>query len=170
MTNIGFTDILLTALAIILVVAAVIDVRTFTISNRLNAVVALLAPLYWWSEHLPLWPDIALQIGIALAVFAVLAITFTIGMMGGGDVKLAAALALWFSPASTVKFLVIMSIAGGILTAIVLIAHKLRPGRIKNSYGETDGKVEVPYGVAIAFGALWIVVGFLAQRFLNHFA
>ena len=166
MTNFGFTDILLSLLAIILVVAAVIDARTFTISNRLNASIALLAPVYWWSEHLPPWPDIALQVGIALAVFAVLAVTFYIGMMGGGDVKLAAALALWFSPASTVKFLVIMSIAGGVLTAIVLIAHKIKPGRIKNSDGETAGKAEIPYGVAIAFGALWI----LAQRFLNHFA
>jgi len=166
MTNFGFTDFLLAGLAILLVVAAVIDLKTFTISNRLNATIALLAPLYWWSEHLPLWPDIALQIGIAVAVFALLAVTFYIGMMGGGDVKLAAALALWFSPASTIKFLVIMSIAGGVLTAIVLIAHKLRPGRIRNSDGETTGKTEVPYGVAIAFGALWI----LAQRFLNHFA
>ena len=166
MTNFGFTDILLSLLAIILVVAAVIDARTFTISNRLNASIALLAPVYWWSEHLPLWPDIALQLGIALAVFAVLAVTFYIGMMGGGDVKLAAALALWFSPASTVKFLVIMSLAGGLLTVIVLIAHRMKPGRIKNSDGETGGKPEIPYGVAIAVGALWI----LAQRFLNHFA
>jgi len=166
MTSFGLTDILLSVLAIILVVAAVIDVRTFTISNRLNASVALLAPLYWWSEHLPLWPDIALQIGIAVAVFAVLAVTFYIGMMGGGDVKLAAALALWFSPASTLKFLVIMSLAGGLLTVIVLIAHRMKPGQIKNSDGETGGKPEIPYGVAIAVGALWI----LAQRFLNHFA
>ena len=166
MTSFGLTDILLSVLAIILVVAAVIDVRTFTISNRLNATVALLAPLYWWSEHLPLWPDIALQIGIAVAVFAVLAVTFYFGMMGGGDVKLAAALALWFSPASTLKFLVIMSLAGGLLTVIVLIAHRMKPGRIKNSDGETGGKAEIPYGVAIAIGALWI----LAQRFLNHFA
>ena len=166
MTNIGFTEILLIVLAIILVVAAVIDVRTFTISNRLNATVALLAPVYWWSEHLPLWPDIGMQIGIAAAVLAVLALTFHIGMMGGGDVKLAAALALWFSPASTIKFLVIMSLAGGLLTVIVLIAHRIRPGTIKNSDGETGGKVEIPYGVAIAIGALWI----LAQRFLNQFA
>ena len=166
MTNIGLTEILLILLAIILVVAAVIDVRTFTISNRLNATVALLAPVYWWSIALPLWPDAAIQVGVAAAVFAVLAITFYIGMMGGGDVKLAAALALWFSPGSTIKFLVIMSLAGGLLTVIVLIAHRMRPGKIKNSDGETGGKPEIPYGVAIAIGALWI----LAQRFLNQFA
>ena len=39
-------------LAAILVVAAVIDVRTFTISNRLNLTVALLAPVYWVSVAL----------------------------------------------------------------------------------------------------------------------
>ncbi len=165
MTNFGFTEILLIVLAIILIVAAVIDVRTFTISNRLNATVALLAPVYWWSIALP-WNEAAIQTGVAAAVFALLAVTFYIGMMGGGDVKLAAALALWFSPVSTAKFLVIMSIAGGLLTAIVLIAHRMRPGQIKNSDGETGGKPEIPYGVAIAFGALWI----LAQRFLNQFA
>jgi len=167
MTNIGFTEILLILLAIILVVAAVVDVRTFTISNRLNATVALLALVYWWSISLPLWPDAAIQVGVALAVFAVLAITFYIGMMGGGDVKLAAALALWFSPASTVRFLVIMSLAGGLLTVIVLILDRRKRRTAPAGDSETKPeKPEVPYGVAIAFGALWI----LAQRFLNQFA
>ena len=167
MTNFGFTEFLLVVLAIILVVAAVIDVRTFTISNRLNAAVALMAPLYWWSIGLPLWPDAAMQIGVALAVFAVLALTFYLGMMGGGDVKLAAALALWFSPLSTVKFLVIMSLAGGLLTVVVLILHrrKVRRDSVDGTEKEKQ-KPEVPYGVAIAIGALWI----LAQRFLNQFA
>ncbi len=167
MTNLGFTEFLLVVLAIILVVAAVIDVRTFTISNRLNAAVALMAPLYWWSIGLPLWPDAAMQIGVALAVFAVLALTFYLGMMGGGDVKLAAALALWFSPLSTVKFLVIMSLAGGLLTVVVLILHRRKVRRESADGIEKEKqKPEVPYGVAIAIGALWI----LAQRFLNQFA
>jgi len=167
MTNFGFTEFLLVVLAIILVVAAVIDVRTFTISNRLNAIVALMAPLYWWSIGLPLWPDAAIQIGVALAVFAALALTFYLGMMGGGDVKLAAALALWFSPLSTVKFLVIMSLAGGLLTVVVLILHRLKARRESADGTEKEKqKPEVPYGVAIAIGALWI----LAQRFLNQFA
>jgi prepilin peptidase CpaA len=166
MTNIGFTEILLLTLAIILVVAAVIDIRTFTISNRLNLTVALLAPLYWWSIGLPLWPDAAIQVGVAAAVFAALAITFYIGMMGGGDVKLAAALALWFSPGSTVKFLVIMSLAGGLLTGVVLILHRMGRMRLPQDSENNSNKPEVPYGVAIAIGALWI----LTQRFLNQFA
>jgi prepilin peptidase CpaA len=157
MTNAAFTEILLGILALLLVVAAVIDVRTFTISNRLNLGVALMAPLYWWSAHLPLWPDIGIQVAIAAGVFALLAVAFYAGMMGGGDVKLAAALALWFSPQSTLRFLVFMSIAGGVLTLVVVGIHRLK---------KKPGKPEVPYGVAIAVGGLLILI----QRFLNQFA
>jgi prepilin peptidase CpaA len=157
MTNGAFTEILLGILALLLVVAAVIDVRTLTISNRLNLGVALMAPLYWWSAHLPLWPDIGIQVAIAAGVFALLAVAFYAGMMGGGDVKLAAALALWFSPQSTLRFLVFMSIAGGLLTLVVVGLHRLK---------KKPGKPEVPYGVAIAAGGLLILI----QRFLNQFA
>jgi prepilin peptidase CpaA len=161
MINAGFTDLLphllLGVLAILLVVAAVIDVRTFTISNRLNLTVALLAPLYWLAAAVPLWPDAAIQVAVAAGVFVLLAGAFSIGMMGGGDVKLAAALALWFSPLSTLHFLVVMSLAGGVLTLGLMAAQRMRA---------KPGRPEIPYGVAIAFGGLAI----LAQRFLNQFA
>ena len=152
-----FTQFLLVALGAILVVAAVIDVRTFTISNRLNLTVALMAPLYWLSIALPLWPGVGIQLAAGAGVFVLLAAAFYAGVMGGGDVKLAAALALWFSPGSTVKFLVLTSLAGGVLTLAVLAWHRAR---------RREGRPEVPYGVAIAFGGLAI----LAQRFLNQFA
>jgi prepilin peptidase CpaA len=157
MTDFTLSDFVLAALGLLLLVVAVIDIRTFTISNKLVLAVALLAPLYWWAGGVPLWPDASLRIGVAVAVFLVLALTFYIGMMGGGDVKLAAALALWFPPQTTLVWLVIMSVAGGVLTLAVLIAHKVR---------SREGRPEIPYGVAIAFGGLWLV----AQRFLNHFA
>lgn len=157
MIDAPFTQILEGLLALLLVVAAVIDVRTYTISNRLNLAVAGLAPLYWLSVGLPLWPGVAVQLTVAAGVFTLLAGLFYAGLMGGGDVKLAAALALWFSPASTLKFLVFMSLAGGVVTLAVLGLHRAR-GK--------SGKPEIPYGVAIAAGGLAI----LAQRFLNQFA
>ncbi len=157
MFNGAFTQILLIGLAAILVVAAAIDVRTFTISNRLNLTVALLAPVYWLSIALPVWPDVGIQLAAGAGVFALLAGAFYAGMMGGGDVKLAAALALWFSPASTLKFLVLMSLAGGVLTLGVMALHRIK---------RREGRPEIPYGVAIAFGGLVI----LTQRFLNQFA
>lgn len=157
MFNSAFTQLLLLVLATLLVVAAVIDVRTFTISNRLNLTIALLAPVYWLAVPLSFWPEVPIQIAGALIVFLLLAATFYAGMMGGGDVKLAAAIALWFPPGLTIKFLVLMSIAGGVLTVGLLVWHRAR---------RREGRPEIPYGVAIAFGALAI----LAQPYLNHFA
>ena len=157
MMNSEFTLALLGLLAATLVWIALVDIRTFTISNRVNAAIALLAPLYWWSAGVPWWPDAGMRIGASLVVFALFALFFYLNAMGGGDVKLAGALALWFPPAETLKLIVIVSIAGGVLTMIVLGVHRVR---------KKEGRPEVPYGVAIAFGGLWL----LAQRFLNYFA
>jgi prepilin peptidase CpaA len=157
MMNEGFTLALLGLLAAMLVWIAVVDVRTYTISDRLNAAIALLAPVYWLSAGVPLWPDAAIRVGIGVLVFLLFAGAFYLNAMGGGDVKLAGALALWFTPYETLTLIVIMSIAGGLLTLVVLAGHRAR---------RKEGRPEVPYGVAIAVGGLWL----LAQRFLNHFA
>lgn len=157
MMNFGFTEVLLVLLAFLLLAAAVIDVRTRLISNRLVVAVAVLAPLYWWSVGLPLWPDAAIQVAVAVGVFLLLALAFQIGMMGGGDVKLASALVLWFSPDTTLRFLVIMSVVGGVVTLLFWAIHRV---------GKKEGRPKIPYGVAISLGGLAI----LAQRFLNHFA
>ena len=157
MFNSAFTQLLLIVLATLLVVAAVVDARTFTISNKLTLAVALLAPVYWLAVPVTLWPEVPIQIAGAVIVFLLLAAAFYAGMMGGGDVKLAAALALWFPPGLTIKFLVLMSIAGGVLTLALLAWHRAK---------RREGRPEIPYGVAIAFGGLAI----LAQPYLNHFA
>jgi prepilin peptidase CpaA len=157
MINAGFTLTLLGLLAATLVWIAVVDVRTYTISNGINLAIALLAPVYWLSAGVPLLPDAGFRVLAAIAVFLLFAIAFYLNAMGGGDVKLAGALALWFPPMATVKLVVLTSLAGGVLTLIVAVLHRIR---------KKEGRPEVPYGVAIAFGGLWL----LAQRFLNHFA
>jgi len=157
MMNVGFTFLLLGLLAATLVWIAVVDIRTYTISDGLNLGIALLAPVYWWAAGVPLWPDAAMQVGVAILVFLFFAGAFYLNVMGGGDVKLAGALALWFTPYDTLRMIVIMSIAGGLLTLVVLAAHRAR---------KKLDRPEVPYGVAIAVGGMWL----LAQRFLNQFA
>ena len=117
MFNAAFTEILLAGLAALLIVAAVIDVRTFTISNRLNldggaARAALLAVDR--ASAVARTSRSSSRAGAASS--RLLAGAFYAGMMGGGDVKLAAALALWFPPAATVNSWSSMSIAGGVLT------------------------------------------------------
>ena len=151
------TDLLCATLAAMLLWAAVVDIRTRTIANGLNLAIALMAPVFWWAMEVDPWPDAAIRVGVAVMIFLLFALAFPLGMMGGGDVKLAAALALWFAPGDTMLLIVLMSLAGGVLTLVVMIEHKIK---------QNDGRPEVPYGVAIAFGGLWL----LAQRFLNHFA
>lgn len=137
---------LLAGLAIALLIAAFTDLRSRQIGNWLNAAIALGAPLFWWASGLALWPDIAWQIGIALAAFAVLAGLFALGAMGGGDVKLLTALALWIEPAWFLKLLIVMALLGGVLTIVLAAWHMLR--------GRKD-RLAVPYGVAIACAGLW---------------
>jgi prepilin peptidase CpaA len=157
MMNDGFTLGLMALLAATLAWIAVVDVKTYTISDRLNLAIALLAPVYWVSAGVPLWPEAAIRVGVGALVFLLFAGAFYLNAMGGGDVKLAGALALWFTPFETLKLIVIMSIIGGLLTLVVVGIHRAR---------RKEGRPEVPYGVAIAAGGMWL----LAQRFLNQFA
>lgn len=144
------------ALALMLTMAAVADVRRREIPNWLNGAIAVLAIPFWLSLSLALWPDVAVQIGVALCVFALFALLFHFGLMGGGDVKMMGALALWLPAGATLNALIIMSIAGGVLT-LAMIARK----RLAKSHAQ----IEVPYGVAIAFAGLWVI----AEPFLNQF-
>ncbi|QLC24503.1 peptidase [Parasphingopyxis algicola] len=119
------------------------------IPNKLNAAIALMAPLYWWAAGFTLWPEIAIIVGLALALFLMFTFAFAIGAMGGGDVKMIGALALWMTPMQLPVMLIVMAIAGGVLTLAMLIHHR-RSGK--------TGKPEIPYGIAIAIGGLWVVM------------
>ncbi|MDB5693433.1 MAG: peptidase [Alphaproteobacteria bacterium] len=154
--NGGFATILVALLACGLAAGAAFDWRSRTIPNSLNAAIALGAIPFWWASGLTFWPDIALHFGVALGVLAVFALAFHLGMMGGGDVKMVAAVALWLPPLAVMKLLVIMSLAGGLLTLAMLVPHRLR---------KTAGQPEIPYGIAIAFAGIWLI----SERFLNQF-
>jgi prepilin peptidase CpaA len=143
-------------LAILLGVAIVTDVRSRIIDNWLNATIALLAPVMWVTISMSVWPDMAFQIGVAALVFGVCAGFFALNLMGGGDVKLLGALALWFPLKPLIWMLINMSVIGGLLTIVMLIRHKM---------SKSDAVLEIPYGVAIALAALWTVY----ERYLNHF-
>ena len=136
---------LLAALAIGLLVAAFTDLRSRQIGNWLNAAIAAGAPLFWWASGLSLG-EIGWQLGVALAAFVVLAGLFAMRAMGGGDVKLLTALALWIEPSWFLKLLVVMALLGGVLTVVLAAWHMMR-GRKE--------RLAVPYGVAIACAGLW---------------
>jgi prepilin peptidase CpaA len=111
-------------LAVMLVIAATGDIRTRRIPNKLNLAIALLAVPFWVLSGYAIWPDMAMQLALAVGAYLLFALLFQIGAMGGGDVKLLAALALWLPLASLVKLVVIMSLAGGVLTLVLLVRHR----------------------------------------------
>ncbi len=92
--------------------------------------------------------EMLFQLALSGAVFVFFALCFAVGMMGGGDVKLLAALGLWLPVTKMLMMLEVMALAGGLLTLGMVIAHKLR---------KAPGKPEIPYGVAIVGASLLVV-------------
>jgi prepilin peptidase CpaA len=140
----------------LLLSAGVEDARTREIANRKNVAIALLAPLWWWAIGLDPWPGMAIQLAVAVAVFALFVGAFAIGQMGGGDVKLIGALSLWLAPLQLLDTLLLMSVIGGVLTLAFLVERRWRP---------REGAIEVPYGVAIAAAGLITLTEPLVNQF-----
>ncbi|AEQ50085.1 A24 family peptidase [Pelagibacterium halotolerans] len=103
-------------------------------------------------------------IGMHLAAGAlVLAVTFTLfafGWIGGGDAKLAAGIAMWMGFELMLPFLLYASILGGALTFALLIGRRyalpaplMRIGWIGRLHHPKTG---VPYGIALAIGAMLV--------------
>ncbi|WP_394648552.1 prepilin peptidase [uncultured Sphingomonas sp.] len=155
--NGGFLTWLLPAImGALLLSAGIQDVRSREIANWKNAAIALLAPLWWLAIGLDIWPGMAVQLLVALLVFALFVGAFAMGQMGGGDVKLIGALALWLTPLRLLDMLLVMSVTGGALTVAMLVERRWR---------RSDAAIEVPYGVAIALAGLLA----LREPLLNQF-
>lgn len=148
---------LLCVLGILLIAACITDLRARIISNRLNLTIAAMAPLWWIASGLDLWPGMAVQLGVAVIVFALFTTLFAMGCMGGGDVKLLGALALWFPWPAVMSMLMVMALLGGAVT-IITVAHHRMTRRL--------GQPQIPYGIAISVAALWLI----GERYLNQFA
>ncbi|HEY6869104.1 MAG TPA: prepilin peptidase [Novosphingobium sp.] len=136
---------LVAVLAIGLLTAAFTDLRRRQIDNWLNAAIALTAPAFWWASGLALWPGVAWQLGLGLVAFVLLAGLFALRVMGGGDVKLLAALALWVRPEHFLWLVMVMSLVGGLLTVVFGAWHIAR---------RQQGRIAIPYGVAICAAGL----------------
>lgn len=157
MTGDYFAYGLLAALAIALLVTIVTDIRDRKIYNKIVLPIALGAPLWWIALGEPLWPDMVVHLIAAAFVFLLFSLFFYMRVMGGGDVKLFTALALWFDWVTTTRMLLYATLIGVAVTGIFWFEHRQR---------RRPGKVRVPYGVAIAIAGL-IICG---ERYFNHFA
>ncbi len=95
-----------------------------------------------------------LNLSCGLAILAMTFVMFTLGWIGGGDAKLAAATALWLGWSSVLDFGVTAAICGGLLTLAILGARSMplpailgRQAWIARLHHQKTG---VPYGIALA--------------------
>ena len=146
--------VVLYLLAGLLAWASYEDARDYLIPNRICGAVAALFPIFVLTTgH---WSDLWLSAAAALVVLLVGFMLFSRGLLGGGDVKLMAALALWAGPDLVLPFVFITGIAGGLLS-LAMIAPRLIARE-----GALLAGPPVPYGVAVAAGGLYVVFHLLA--------
>lgn len=143
------------ALALLLLAAAS-DIATMQIPNWISvAAAAAYPPLALATGQDP--TTVAMHVGCGLLVFAVGFGLFHVNVLGGGDVKVFAAAAVWTGFSSLLGFLSITFIAGGVLAALMLVTRRfVTPGPDLPIFLNrlVDKRRGIPYAVAIAFGGV----------------
>lgn len=138
-------------------IAAISDLLTMTIPNRVSLVLALafllLAPIFGLS-----FAEIGIHFAGAIAVFLACFALFALNVMGGGDAKLLAAATLWFGfDSSLVEFLVYVAFIGGILTFVIVLLRSQATSIMAIGLPLPNSLLvakKIPYGIAIAIGGI----------------
>jgi prepilin peptidase CpaA len=142
----------LAVFATALSLAALHDVRFYLIPNRFCAAIAASFALFA-AGGLP-GAEIGAALAAGIGLFAAGAILFARGWLGGGDVKLLAAVSLWAPPARFAEFMLATSLAGALLALLLMTPLRLCLPRPAGSESEPTLRQPVPFGVAIAAGGL----------------
>ena len=130
--------------------AAVWDLTKRIIPNTLVLVVAGGGLLLRFTalEHYAIVTSIA----AAMAVFIVLRLLMNVITIGGGDVKLIAAVILGQSPATTPSILLNIALAGGIVMVLWSMRAWMKAGDGSHGSGALTLHAEMPYAPAILGG------------------
>ncbi len=129
-----------------------------------NAVVASFALLYF--AHAWLGPEtrtgLAMHVAMGTAAFALAAVLFRFGWLGGGDAKLFGAVFLWSGPTHASSVFFVVSMFGLVLAlAQIALARLQREATAPSALAWLAPARGVPYGVALAAGgivAVWLPV------------
>lgn len=144
----GAGDLIAVAALACVAGAAIADLRHFEIPDGWSIAVAALfiasaviapSPEPWWAHA-----------AAGATVFAAGALLFSRGWLGGGDVKLLAACAVWSGFAGLPSLLLGTAFAGGMLALVAVIGRRL--ARDATYPGLRRGG-PLPYAVAILGGA-----------------
>jgi prepilin peptidase CpaA len=155
--------VILAGYVALLLAAAVIDSSSFRIPNWLTGPLGVLFVVAALVAEREL--DWIGHIAAGLAVFTVGTLFFHRGWLGGGDVKLMAAGALWLGLDNLLPYLAAVSILGGILTVTIMLVRVILANAMAVLGYRSGGSLpavllrgeRIPYGVAIAAGSLFML-------------
>ncbi len=139
--------------------AGALDLLTMTIPNRISVALAVAFAFAAYRAGLPL-DVVAAHVGAAALVLVIGIVFFAFGWLGGGDAKLMSVAALWIGYGDVlITYFALVTILGGALSLAILayrrfpVAALPGPDWVLNLHKSGSG---IPYGLAIAGGALWI--------------
>jgi len=149
----------LSIMVLALIYAALSDASSMIISNKICLVVmaafAMSVPLAWDG-----WAVFGEHMLVGLSFFVMGFILFAVGGLGGGDAKLMAAIGLFWTWGDALLFLVNVTIYGGALALVLLMARNYVPVNVStNSFVVKmfANEKKIPYGIAITLGALTVL-------------
>jgi prepilin peptidase CpaA len=140
-----------------MIFAALSDLLTQLIPNRISFL--LMGTFLTLAALLQIsWYDLGLHLACGFAVLSFAFTLFSLGWIGGGDGKLAAAVAVWLGFPMLLEYIVTVSLFGG-LVAVLLVIFRRFPlpaafTRIDWVMRLHDENGAVPYGIAISLAAL----------------
>lgn len=151
----------LVILGTLLAVAAAFDVAQRRVPNLVVAPLAAAGLAARWAADGPAAAGDGLLAGIA--VVAALAYPWARRMLGAGDVKLAAATAIWLGLGSVLTFLLYAGAAGIPVALAVKLSHRVQLARLPRAADGAAGvavpaaRETAPVAVAIALAALAVL-------------
>jgi prepilin peptidase CpaA len=152
-------SVALVVFPMLMIFAALFDLFTMTIPNRLS--LALIGAYFALAAYLPLpWQTVAWHLSCAIAILLLTFVMFHFRWIGGGDAKLAASTALWLGWEHLLDYGLVASLIGGALTIAIieLRRHELPPKILSVGFLArlADKSGGVPYGIALALAGLFV--------------
>lgn len=142
--------------------AAVGDVKTYRIPNAVSGALVALYPLFALTAPYHVAPLASL--GVMATVLVLGFALFSFRMVGGGDIKLLTALTLFAGPALVMDLVLVVALAGGVIA--VLMLSDLTRFVLASAFEQVGShtlrnammSVSIPYGLAIAAGAVFLAL------------
>jgi len=175
--HVGYWHITCAILVPGVLLASWIDYRARKVPNWLNAALALMGFAAQSSFHG--WQGLLTGAEGLLVGLGVLIVPWAMHGMGAGDVKLMAAIGVWFGPFMTLIAFCLGAVIGGIAAAIMILSSGrlysalanlqtilIKVGRAETMFSEFGGAKTfgntsqlLPYGVPLTAGSLVILFG-----------